>query len=63
VGIQVLRNGTPVQFDATTMYTVSSFIPGNKTASEPLAVRYIQTAPSVTPGTVEAVMTVLVAYR
>jgi len=63
VGIQVLRNGSPVEFDATTMYTVSSYTPGSATASEPFAVRYIQTGPSVSGGSVEAVMTVLVAYR
>jgi len=63
VGIQVLRNGSPVSFDATTMYPVTSYRPGSSTASEQLTVRYIQTAPNITPGRVEAVMTVLVAYR
>jgi len=63
VGIQVLRNGSPVEFDATTMYPVTSYSPGSSMASEPLAVRYIQTAPNITSGRVEAVMTVLVAYR
>jgi len=29
VGIQVLRNGSPVEFDATTMYTVSGYSPGS----------------------------------
>jgi len=64
VRVQVLdETGTPVRFDRTSMLKALTYTPGDTSASIPLRARYLQTGPTVTPGTVYATMSVLYMYK
>ncbi|WP_257127520.1 fimbrial protein [Burkholderia sp. MSMB1078WGS] len=60
VGIQLLMNGTPVEFG--TFASVGSATT-DTTLSVPMTARYYQTANPVTPGVANAVATFLVNYK
>jgi len=63
VGLQVRHgNGNSVTFGQT-LTPVPNYSPGDSSATVPLQVRYIQTAPTVTSGTVAATMIVTYVYQ
>jgi len=64
VGIQVLDgNGLPIEFNTAARKTAPGFTQGDTGLDLQLQARYIQTANTVTPGTVYATMTVLYMYK
>jgi type 1 fimbria pilin len=68
VQLQILNNGTPINFglDSATIGNAGSFDIGTSSVGQmnvPLAVRYVKTADSVTPGTINALATFTLNYQ
>jgi len=63
VGIQILRNGTPISLDpALNKFKVQTVLPGNTSIDVPFKARYIRTG-NMTAGSVEAIATFTMEYQ
>ena len=63
VGIQVLKDGTPLALGSSWKATTLAQSQAQGTVQVPLEVRYIQTDATVTPGSVQARATVTLSYQ